>query len=81
VFFVVAKRKLPAAVPAFDFSDSHVYLREHYDTRSRPSAAMERTWTVDPAMGMVLTDDFNPVEIRDAVNRESLRRDLAKRLQ
>ena len=81
VFFVVAKRKLPAAVPVFDFSDSHVYLREHYDTRSRPSAAMERTWTVDPAMGMVLTDDFNPVEIRDAVNRESLRRDLAKRLQ
>lgn len=81
VFFVVAKRKLPAAVPAFDFSDSHVYLREHYDTRSRPSAALERTWTVDPAMGMVLTDDFNPVEIRDAVNRESLRRDLAKRLQ
>lgn len=27
--------------------------------------------------GMVLTDDYNPVEFRDAANRESLRRNLA----
>jgi hypothetical protein len=27
--------------------------------------------------GMVLTDDYNPVEFRDAANRESLRRSLA----
>ena len=33
--------------------------------------------SVDPAHGQVLTDDFNPVEFRDAANREELRRRLA----
>lgn len=32
---------------------------------------------VDPAHGQVLTDDFNPVDFRDAANREELRRRLA----
>jgi spermidine synthase len=32
---------------------------------------------VDPAHGRVLTDDFNPVEFYDAVNRVQLRRTLA----
>jgi len=31
----------------------------------------------DAAHGMVLTDDYNPVEVRDAANREVLRRNLA----
>lgn len=31
----------------------------------------------DPAHGLVLTDDYNPVEVRDAANREMLRRNLA----
>ena len=31
----------------------------------------------DPAHGQLLTDDFNPVEARDAANREALRRMLA----
>lgn len=33
--------------------------------------------TVNPQSGIVLTDDFNPVEFHDAKNRESLRRSLA----
>lgn len=81
VFFVAAKRELPAEPPRFDFSGSHIYLTGHPDTRMRPAAALARTWTVDPALGQVLTDDFNPVAVRDAANREALRRDLAKRLR
>jgi spermidine synthase len=33
---------------------------------------------VDPARGQLLTDDFNPVEFHDAINREQLRRSLAQ---
>ncbi len=36
---------------------------------------------LDPLSGMVLTDDFNPVEFRDAPNREQLRRRLVTSLQ
>ena len=79
VFFVAANHTLPEEPPVFDFSNSHVYLTGHYDTRSQPAAALHRTWTVDSTVGLVLTDDFNPVESRDAANREALRRDLAKR--
>jgi hypothetical protein len=31
----------------------------------------------DPSHGIVLSDDFNPVEARDAANRERIRRQLA----
>ena len=31
----------------------------------------------DPRHGLVLTDDFNPVEFYDAANRETLRKNLA----
>ena len=79
VFFVAANHTLPEEPPVFDFSNSHVYLTGHYDTRFQPAAALHRTWGVDSTVGLVLTDDFNPVESRDAANREALRRDLAKR--
>jgi spermidine synthase len=36
------------------------------------------TLTPDPARGMVLTDDYNPVEYYDAANRETLRKQLAQ---
>jgi spermidine synthase len=34
--------------------------------------------TPDPARGIVLTDDYNPVEYYDAANRETLRKQLAQ---
>lgn len=34
----------------------------------------------DPRSGIVLTDDFNPVEFHDAANREELRRRLARQM-
>ncbi|HXC99628.1 MAG TPA: fused MFS/spermidine synthase [Verrucomicrobiae bacterium] len=36
------------------------------------------TLTTDAAHGIVLTDDYNPVEYYDATNRESLRKQLAQ---
>ncbi len=35
----------------------------------------------DPAHGIVLTDDYNPVEFYDAANRESVRRNLAQSMR
>jgi hypothetical protein len=35
------------------------------------------SWTPKPGEGIVLTDDYNPLEFRDAANREALRRNLA----
>lgn len=34
--------------------------------------------TTDPSHGMILTDDFNPVDVRDARNRELIRRSMAE---
>lgn len=38
---------------------------------------LSSTETADAEHGRVLTDDYNPVEVRDAANREELRRRLA----
>jgi spermidine synthase len=40
--------------------------------------AREITLSPDPLRGIVLTDDYNPVEYYDAANREMLRRQLAE---
>jgi spermidine synthase len=39
--------------------------------------AYTHVWEPDPTFGIVLTDDYNPVEYYDAANREKLRRALA----
>lgn len=43
--------------------------------------ALAGPWPVDPARGIVLTDDYNPVEFYDAPNRERTRRLLARSMQ
>jgi len=55
--------------PDFDHVNSACvsYVREAF-------ATLRET---DPAHGIVLTDDFNPVEFYDAKNREAMRRSLA----
>lgn len=55
---------------AFDFTAVHPDLQ---DTVRRMFAAVRE---VDPAHGIVLTDDFNPVDFHDAANREEMRRRL-----
>jgi hypothetical protein len=44
-------------------------------------AAMNETRQTDPTHGIVLTDDFNPVDFHDAQNRERQRRELAQSMQ
>ena len=39
--------------------------------------AYSRLWEPNPAHGIVLTDDYNPVDFYDAANREKFRRTLA----
>ena len=38
----------------------------------------DRTLTMPPDAGIVLTDNFNPVDYFDAANREAIRRRLAE---
>jgi hypothetical protein len=44
--------------------------------RQQVQEAYASTLTTDPAHGLVLTDDYNPVEYYDAANREEIRRNL-----
>ena len=41
----------------------------------------QSTWQTNPKDGLVLTDDYNPVEYYDATNRETIRRALALRME
>ena len=43
--------------------------------------AMNEVRETDPTHGIVLTDDFNPVDFHDAQNRERQRRELAQSMQ
>jgi spermidine synthase len=49
----------------------------HSVCRKQVAEALALTPVPDPKSGIVLTDDYNPVEYYDAANRESLRRRLA----
>ena len=69
--FVASDHANLIPVREFDFA------RVHPSTRSRVREAFEGLRETDPAQGIVLTDDFNPVEFHDARNREALRRLLA----
>jgi spermidine synthase len=69
--FVASDRADLTPVREFDFS------RVHSSTVLRVQEAFAGLRETDPASGIVLTDDFNPVEFHDATNREGLRRLLA----
>ncbi len=60
---------------------SYLHLPElsdvHSDAIREVREAFTHVWQPDPAFGIVLTDDYNPVEYYDAANREKLRRGLA----
>ncbi|HUR47465.1 MAG TPA: fused MFS/spermidine synthase [Candidatus Saccharimonadales bacterium] len=49
----------------------------HPHCRSEVEMAFESLREPNPSHGQILTDDYNPVEYYDAVNRENLRRYLA----
>ncbi|HXT40990.1 MAG TPA: fused MFS/spermidine synthase, partial [Candidatus Angelobacter sp.] len=71
VFFVASDEPAlnPFATP--DFEKMHPHCRD-----LARAAFYDRT-EANPQHGIVLTDDYNPVEFYDAANREAIRRGLA----
>jgi spermidine synthase len=53
------------------------FARVHPDAVSEVRSAFAGSWVPAPGSGIVLTDNYNPVEYYDAANREKLRRLLA----
>ncbi len=49
----------------------------HPEVRGRVSDMLAGVYEADPGHGIVLTDDFNPVEYYDSANRQRIRHDLA----
>jgi spermidine synthase len=72
VFFVASDRTPLRPLRAPDFENVHASVRR------QAVAAYAGTLEPNPDRGMVLTDDFNPMEARDASNREEIRRHLAR---
>jgi len=54
-----------------------VFADVHADALADVREAYARLWQPNPAHGIVLTDDYNPVDFYDAANREKFRRSLA----
>jgi spermidine synthase len=71
VFFVASARPDLSFRRAPVLSDLHPWVRHSVER------AYESTVQTSVESGVVLTDDFNPVEFHDAANREDMRRRLA----
>ncbi len=71
VFFVAADVPDLRPLRPFELAGVPPYLH------GEVQAAVAGLQTTDPERGRVLTDDFNPVDFHDAVNREDLRKRLA----
>ena len=75
VFFVASMSPLKVLrPPTFDLT--HKSLQESPDLTRRPQTAWDRVWRVTDGIGIVLTDDYNPIEYHDAAHRESTRKSL-----
>ena len=75
VFFVATPAKELTQHRTLDFDAMHSTVRQ------QARDAHEGIKAVNPASGIVLTDDFNPVDFHDAQNRERQRRELAQSMQ
>jgi hypothetical protein len=58
-----------------DFSEVHEACRQQVQD------ACATILKTEPSHGLVLTDDYNPVEYYDAANREEIRRNLVMALR
>jgi hypothetical protein len=74
VYFVASDRTPldPLRLPDFSSAPPGVF--------PPPESAFNGILQPNPARGIVLTDDFNPVEFHDARNREETRRNLVRTL-
>jgi len=71
VFFVATPAKELKQHRTLDYEAMHATVQQ----QARDAYAGVRK--ANPASGVILTDDFNPVEFHDAKNREQFRRQLA----
>lgn len=71
VLFVAGDR------PRLEFVRTPELAHVHSSVRWLVEAAYASVMEVNPEHGIVLTDDFNPVEFYDARNRENIRKGLA----
>jgi len=71
IFFVAGDMEEFVRHREFDFSVAHSSMNHPINE------ALKGIKETNPESGIVLTDDFNPVEFHDSNNREELRRDLA----
>ena len=69
--FVASPRPALAMLHDPDFSGVHP------QALAEVREAFTGLWEPDPRAGVVLTDDYNPVDYYDAAQREKLRRSLA----
>jgi spermidine synthase len=72
MFFVASDRDPLEFRLTGSYADVHPWCRSDVET------ALATARPVDPEAGIVLTDDYNPVEYFDAGNRERTRRTLAR---
>jgi predicted membrane-bound spermidine synthase len=80
IFFVASMSPLKVhRPPAFDLA--HRSLLESPDLTRRPQTAWDRVWRVPDGIGMVMTDDYNPIEYHDAAHRETTRKGLVAGLR
>ncbi len=63
--------------PQLNLLQAPDFARINASVRRSVEIAFDRIVESDPNHGIVLTDDFNPTDYYDAVNRERFRRDLA----
>jgi hypothetical protein len=71
VFFTAIDVDEPRIMNPPEPEFAHPIIREDY------RETMASTVSTDPASGIVLTDDYNPIEYYDAHNREDTRKKLA----
>jgi spermidine synthase len=67
------------ASPRAELSFLHqpVFTDVHAEALSEVRQAYDSQWDIDLSHGIVLTDDYNPLDFWDAANREKYRRTLA----
>jgi spermidine synthase len=75
VFFVASHR------PDLQILRQPDFERIHYSVRADATAAFNGIVHADPDHGIVLSDDYNPVEFYDAATREDHRRRLAMHMR
>lgn len=75
VFFVATNREELSVARVPNFNEVHPLVRR------QAIAAYATVVQPDPDRGIVMTDDFNPVEFYDAHNREQIRRQLVRSMR